>query len=138
MIRHVGQHNHDKPVRLLDQLELRADIRKASLQSEESPSAVVMRCMQKLPLASAANLPLISIITRSVRRLRQTGVAESEISMIEKTLEGEIFVREHSEDLILMTADADLEQLARSDHWFADGTFRVAPKSYESCIQCVR
>ena len=33
--------------------------------------------------------------------------------------------------MILFAADDDLDFLSRSQHWFADGTFRVVPNGFQ-------
>ena len=47
-----------------------------------------------------------------------------------QTIEGNDFLRVDEEDMKMFAADNDLQFLAQSNHWFADGTFHVTPDDF--------
>jgi hypothetical protein len=125
-----GEHSHAIPSNGVLLHEIREEMRVLGSQSEEKPQSIVTRCLSMLPVDVASCLPSCANLMRAIRKRRQIAELTIDTTMYDCTITGEQFIRVNEPGLILFASDVDLKTLATSQIWFADGTFKSAPREY--------
>ena len=129
-INEPGAHNHDPITGKTEVAAIRDEIRASATRSEDPPVRIVSRLASNVSLASASQLPLVSSITREIRRIRQSQMNEIPRLRLEQTTEGYPFLRIKHNNLYIFAAATDVEWLSRCVDWFADGTFKTVPHEF--------
>ena len=109
--------------------EALAEARRRATTTAESIQCIVEGAKLQVHTRHDEMLPKDDSLKRSLRRFRQrAGVRE--LDAFKTTADGDDFLRHQEEDLVVFAADVDLDILAKAAHWFADGTFKIAPRGY--------
>ena len=85
---------------------MREEMRRVARVSEETPQAIVTRCLQHLPVHSANSLPPLSTIKRTSRNNKLAAITHVGDGM--STVSGNEFVRFECIMFVLIAADQDL------------------------------
>ena len=143
-----NDHSHAPDLAKNVALKIQDRIKSKAKETVEKPHQILQSVSEELSIENAANLPSISNQKRQIRSIR-SGKENSESSDglgVINTVDsrrffesGEDFLlfnsfehqaeREKNQMIILGTLNS-LEILKQSDHWFADGTFDIAPTAY--------
>ena len=129
-------------------LKIMDKIKSKAKETVEKPHQILQGVCQEMNIDNAANLPSISNQKRQIRSVRK-GKENAETSDglgVIRTVDSRRFL-ENGEDfllfnsfehraekeknqMIILGTFKSLEILKESDHWFADGTFDIAPNAY--------
>lgn len=133
IVMEVGLHNHVVTHGQVEVERARSNMKRRAETTEESTRSIVQNELLTVPVDVAHLLPKRPTLSRDVRRHRQMGGTsdQQDMSVYSLTKSNQPFIRVNRENMIIFAADDDLEFLAGCEHWFADGTFRVAPNGFE-------
>jgi len=121
--------------------------RKATQDPECPPAKMIRDALSQCSQNVIANLPLRENLRKTIRRERRIGLPPNPKSLDELedlppkyqlSAKGEQFLLFDSRDdpdfgigrVIVFSTRRNLEQLAKSDTWFVDGTFKVCPSIF--------
>lgn len=142
IVKRWKEHNHAGDAAKVEAAKILDNIRNSAKNTRDTPHFILSNASVGCSQAAAAKLPSVNTIKRSVRNIRQRqddGPAipqhRSEIIFPEDykiTLNGQEFLLFDSgygdENRILIFASRrNLQLLARSENWYADGTFKTVP-----------
>ena len=99
--------------------------------TEEITSTIIQNCTSNFPLEATGSLPKKESLSRMIRRERKFTDGNEITDELRVLLRGERFVLVEEEDIVLMATDTNLDLLAKSMHWFCDGTFDSAPDNHQ-------
>ncbi|KAB0801401.1 hypothetical protein PPYR_01533 [Photinus pyralis] len=136
-----NDHNHNADAAQLEANKVMQKIKEDAENTRDTPQFIVSQASAGLGNAVAAKLPTVNNIKRTIRNVRvRENVAPAiprhreEIIFPEEftiTTNGELFLLHDSgpvNDRILIFSTArNINLLAMSQHWYADGTFKVVP-----------
>ena len=84
----------------------------------------------QLPQEHADRIATHETIARDVRRQRQIhGSDHGDVTQFSHTIDGQVFHQENG-TMVIFSAETDINFLRDCQHWFADGTFRIAPVGF--------
>ena len=138
----TNQHTHAAVAGRPETLHVRDTMKRRALETMEPPQQILATCLQEISEASATQLPPFRTIRRAIRRTKQQAnnplplpptVNDLHIPEIyQRTTTNEQFLLYDNEDadvarMLIFATQQDLHLLARSKHWFIDGTFKIVP-----------
>ena len=105
-------------------------MKRRARETEDVTRNIVQHGLGLVPLDKVQMLPSQETLSRDIRRQRQNAlVGQKEVDQFANTITGEPFLRVKEDDFLLFAALIDLDILRRSQHWFADGTFKARKPS---------
>ncbi|XP_077471395.1 uncharacterized protein LOC144085712 isoform X2 [Stigmatopora argus] len=107
------------------------EMKERASNTQEITSALIQNCTSNIPLEATRSLPKKEYLSRMIRRQRKLRDGNEITDEHRVSLRGERFVLVEEEDIILMATDTNLDLLAKSMHWFCDGTFDRAPDNHQ-------
>ena len=111
-------------------------MKRRAQETEETTRNIVQVGLALVPLDKVHLLPSQETLSRDIRRQRQKAlVGQKEVDHFANTITGEQFLRVKEDDFLLFAASTDLDILRQSQHWFADGTFKVNLYNYLNSSQ---
>jgi len=141
---HKNKHNH-----LPDQSRIEArlvlqNVKELATSSQLSTQQIVAQSTMSIEPSVAAKLPSTSLMKRAIQKKRKIDTSAppnpkklTDLILPHEyqiTVNGESFLIFDSgpadDRIIIFATNQFLNQLAQSDHWFADGTFKVVPKLF--------
>ena len=130
IVKWVKQTHTHLPVHGKAQVEIvLSQAKERAMSTTESIRSIVEFVTSNIPSRFSELKPADEALKRSLRRFRQrAGVRDLETSR--RTVDGEEFLRYQTDDMVVFAADCDLRELCNSQHWFADGTFKVSPRGF--------
>jgi len=132
IIRELGYHNHAVTHGRVEVEATRCSMKRRAETTEEGTRSIVQNELLNIPGNLAHLIPRRETLSRDVRRHRQkAGPNDQDIGAYSHTQSGQPFIRTQNETMLIFAADDDLDFLSRSEHWFADGTFRVSPSEFD-------
>ena len=126
-------------------LQVMATLKTAGKTSTESTANILATAVEGLPVSVLGKLPPVTAMKRNIQRTRQETLQgtmmnasnRSELVLHESFTElssGEQFLKfdsgNNNQRILIFSTDANLEQLSRSKHWYADGTFKTSPSLF--------
>jgi len=138
-----GRKKHDHPVRptKVGVKRILHEIKKRAATQVEIPEAIVAACIKETSTAVQGQLPSISAMKKQAQRKRRAvsgqpaaPTSTTDFRLLEPytlTYNGERFLLEdattNNDRILIFATQKNLDILAESDHWMADGTFKTAP-----------
>lgn len=136
-----GEHNHVGDAAGVEAAKIYEAIKTTAKTTTNAPQAIITDATIQCSQAAAPKLPTIDVMKRTIRHIRQQQRAgpalpnhRQEIEFPEeytRTLNGEDFLLYDSgpeEDrMVVFSTRRNMQLLAGSDHWYADGTFKTVP-----------
>ena len=141
IVKVLKEHNHLGDAAKVEVETIYENVRKQAVETTHSPNVILSSALDECSQAAASKLPSIGNIKRTMRMIRQRNNAcpalpqhRKDISFVNditKLSSGEEFLFYDSgnvEDRILIFATRrNLQLLTKSEHWYADGTFKASP-----------
>ena len=140
-----SEHTHEADATYIEALKVRDEIRQKALSTNDAPHVILQSVSKKLDVQIAGKIPNSDNMKRKIRDKRQKlniGSCTDQASIIEMKRffdDGTDFLiydgfangeeDEKNKMLIFGTLES-LELLKSSKHWYADGTFDVAPDNF--------
>lgn len=145
VIKRIGEHNHAADAASLNATKLVNEMKNRAVNSQDSGHQIITGASVGLSNATAAKLPQISSIKRTLRRVRQgeNHALPNPLSRIDLEIPAEFSITETGEEFLLydngkindriliFSIRRNLRLLAASQHWYMDGTFKTAPALFE-------
>ncbi len=138
----VSKHlSHPPDAAMIEKRKLMSDMKEKATATQESTHQIVASASIGVSSAVAGKLPPVPYIKRSIQRLRQ-GVQIPAINPVNLTqliipneytltANGNPFLLHDSgpspDRILIFSTLRNLDLMAQSHHWFADGTFKVTP-----------
>ncbi|RWS19111.1 hypothetical protein B4U80_11385, partial [Leptotrombidium deliense] len=141
VVNEVNTHNHERRDIEIAAKHFIAEIKQQAVTQMQTPQQILASTSTSLSSAVAGKLPNVQYLTRTIQRKRQktanslpkaNSLMELRLSgEYTKTFKNEEFILHDSgpqdERIILFGTQRNLDLLASSPHWFADGTFKTTP-----------
>lgn len=138
------EHNHPPSPAKCEGKKVLGVLKTKALNSSEVPKSVIATVTAAVSPSVAALLPSVDQMKRTIQRIREkencpaplpTSLEEMQIpDSLLKTLTGNKFLLYDSgptnKRILMFSTHRNLEALGKSDQWFADGTFKVAPSLF--------
>ena len=110
-------------------------IKRKAMNSKESSSTIVNNTLQTVPLKVSNELPSKSNLLKRIRRQRADPMVPGEnpnriADEFRTTTRGENLVLFENDKMFIFGTHRNLTVLAHNRHWFAEGTFKVAPHNF--------
>ncbi|XP_068211896.1 uncharacterized protein, partial [Palaemon carinicauda] len=139
-----GDHNHAGDGAKVEAARVQEKVREDALNSRDTPHYIVSCASMGVSGAVALKLPSISNIKRNIRNIRAKknyvpALPDCQEDLIipedfTKTHKGELFLMYDSgptnDRILIFSTQRNLDLLARSENWFADGTFKTVPSIF--------
>jgi hypothetical protein len=115
------------------------EVRKKAGEGDTSTRNVVHQALAGVPVDAAASMPSTSSLSQIIRRKRRAAQMDDSDEAdlpgpvprrLQRTTDDGDFLRASSDDMIFLASDRGLQLLSEHEHWFADGTFYVAPRGF--------
>lgn len=141
----LHDHTHAADEARGEVLRTRANIKKRAQETQEPPQQILGQEMENLSQAASIQMVPLRFVRRTVRRVRQAITAPQPIPADRATLElpeeyrtlanGENFVLfdsgvGDSNRIIVFGTERSCSIISQGQHWFADGTFAIAPEIF--------
>ena len=107
------------------------EMKERATNTEELTSTIVQNCTSDFPLEAIGSLPKKESLKRMIQRQRKFTDGNELTNQLRLSLRGERFVLFEEDNIIIMATDGNLDLLAKSRHWFCDGTFDSAPEHHQ-------
>jgi hypothetical protein len=144
VIQHNNNHNHIPDNSDIKARKILVDMKKLATESQISTQNIIAKCVENVEQSVASKLPATILMKRTIQKTRKntSGSPPEPMNLTQliipdhyqKTANGDKLLFYDSgleEDRILIfTTDNFLNHLAQSNHWYADGTFKVVPKLF--------
>lgn len=133
IIKYNNEHCHSPEPEVIDDLKLRARLKRRAKNSMDGPAQVIQAAIQDIPSGSAPYLPSINAMRMVVNRARMIGVPTSPKKLHNLVIPNKYsnFLLAHystEEDCILLFGTSEnIRLLQLSPFWILDGTFRTCP-----------
>ena len=140
-----SKHTHAPNAAKVEALKIRISCQDRAKSTVETPHQIIQHVSGHLTLETAGSLPSLSNQKRNIRATRTDNICEND-GKLENIIKnkrylanGEDFVLYNSFDhendrdkdqMIVFGTLKSLEYLKKSEHWYADGTFDIAPTAY--------
>lgn len=145
VFKHVGEHNHAGNAAFVKKEMAVNQLKRTALESNEAPQLLIANMASGVSAPVAVCLPPVDSLKRIVRRVRQGEdghppnpsnrkdfVLADNYKLSEKKEMFLAFDSGHVDDRMLVFATSgNLKILARSKHWFCDGTFDASPAIFQ-------
>ncbi|XP_077471400.1 uncharacterized protein LOC144085712 isoform X6 [Stigmatopora argus] len=102
-----------------------------TVQKMKERASNIQNCTSNFSLEATGSLPNKDSLGRMIRRRRKLRDGNEITDEHRVSLRGERFVLVEEKDIVLMATDTNLDLLAKSMHWFCDGTFDSAPANHQ-------
>nr|CAI5821208.1 unnamed protein product [Callosobruchus analis] len=136
-----GSHNHTADAREVEKTKFYNKMRKDAINTQEAPHHVISTASSELSQATAAYLPKVSSLKRTIRNIRTKEEAVPALPLHRRdivfpqeyqvTIKGEGFLLYDSgpsdDRMLVFSTRRNISLLAQSAHWYADGTFKTVP-----------
>ena len=99
--------------------------------TEEITNTIIQNCTSDFPLEATGSIPKKESLSRMIRRQRKFTDGNEITDELRVSLRGERFVLVEEDNIVLIATDTNLDLLAKSMHWFCDGTFDSAPDNHQ-------
>ena len=141
----LHEHTHASDATQCEVLQVRHNIKKRALETEETPQQILGREMQNLSEAASVQMIPIPHLRRHIRKQRQANHAQHPLPTDRSTIElpdeykklssGENFLLFDSgvadkNRIFIFGTDQSSSLLEQSSHWFMDGTFSIVPEIF--------
>ncbi|RWS20639.1 uncharacterized protein B4U80_09577, partial [Leptotrombidium deliense] len=137
----IGNHNHEKRHSDIAAKNVLAAMKDKASTSTDTPQHIIGEISENLGLSVSCKLPKIKLLKRTIQRTRKqvNGSPANPNSLQElvipdrytKTRKGDDFLFFDSgpgpERIIVFATNKAIDLLSKSDHWYADGTFKTSP-----------
>lgn len=145
VIKHSQEHNHAGDAAKFEAEKILQTIREDAVDSRDTPHYIVSNSVNNIPKAVMAKLPTVPTMKRTIRNIRikhnscpaiPHNRSDIEFPEIYKTTEnGEPFLLYDSgkseNRILIFSTTRNLQLLARSKHWYADGTYKTVPHLFQ-------
>ncbi|XP_077579601.1 heterogeneous nuclear ribonucleoprotein U-like protein 1 isoform X1 [Stigmatopora nigra] len=121
-----GPHSHRPDPSRVVVLKTVQKIKEQASNTEDISSTIIKNCTSDFPLEATGSLPTKETLFRMIRRQRRSAEGNEITDKLRVSLKGERFILFEEQDIVLMATDTNLDLLAKSMHWFCDGTFDSA------------
>lgn len=144
-IEQTNEHTHAPSQVQVEVAKVTAGIKRRAQTSDNQPQQILGAELANISADAAANLPSTSTLRRNIRRSREDNdmpanpLNRQEIPELPErfrnTLADERFLLFDSgvgdlDRVFIFASDIGIELLQESEHWFADGTFKVCPEVF--------
>lgn len=138
----VTEHNHASDPAQNEATKVVAEIRRRAVTTVERPRQIIQQSAAGVSLEVASHLPEYTASQRTIQRQRKRRVVPygpvnslADITIpdpLKQTTRNEDFVlcdsgEDDAKRILMFGTMANLDLLQQHDHWFIDGTFKVAP-----------
>lgn len=145
LIAQLNEHNHGPDASRKQVLDVKATIKRRALDTEETPQQIISTAVANVTESAAAQLPPIRHIKRGIRRYKNNAGHALPIPPTPQTMvipekykvtnSDEPFLLYDSgidspNRMLIFSTETNLRALTTTGHWFADGTFKVAPELF--------
>ena len=142
ILKETHEHSHAPDVTRAEVLRTKNAIKRQATGTQDTAQQIITAVAQGISQEVATQLPHIRSIRRGIRRKRQGDApampadrASIQIPDKYKNLPtGERFLQYDSgatdNRILIFATDNSLQLLSSSDHWFMDGTFKIAPELF--------
>ena len=141
IVRRCNEHLHGPDEEIITGYETKSGIKRRAEVTQDCTHQIVGESLLTVSEGTAAKLPKLNSLKRSIQRQRQRVLAaptqppslfELEIPMdYRSTAKGEMFLLydsgPESERILIFGTGKNIDMLKCSQHWLADGTFKTAP-----------
>ncbi|KAL0895896.1 hypothetical protein ABMA27_011914 [Loxostege sticticalis] len=139
IIKEMTEHSHSPNAAANDSLILRNNLKRSATTSFDSPTKLILNCMESMPSTSACSLPNKNALRQVVYRARKKDFPTEPASLDEidvpaeyRMVEKEIFLARdvkygNDNRLLLFCTKGNLKVLFNSQIWILDGTFKTCP-----------
>lgn len=135
------EHNHCGDAAGIEAAELLDTIRSKAETTNDAPHVIISSVSTTCSQAAATKLPSVDSMKRTIRNIRNRNFDGPALPLHRRDIvftdeyktacSGELFLQYDSgpEDnrLLIFSTKRNLQLLARSEHWYADGTFKTVP-----------
>ncbi len=141
IVKTLNDHNHVGDARKIEVEQACANIRLQAEETTHSPNVILSSTLAECSQATAGNLPSFDNLKRTMRNIRQRNNSSPVLPQHRKDItfnngittlsSGEDFLYFDSGNvenrILVFTTKRNLELVLRSEHWYADGTFKTSP-----------
>ena len=141
----VNEHTHAPSQTEVEVTKVKSRIKRKATTTLETPQQILRTELRNISEGAAASLPGVSTLRRKIRKTRENfdtppnPATREEIPELPEqyqlTVNGEQFmtfdngIGDH-ERMYIFASELGLQCLAESEHWYADGTFKVSPELF--------
>ena len=141
----MNEHTHAPSQTEVEVTKVKSRIKRKATTTLETPQQILGTELRNISEGAAASLPGISTLRRNIRKVRENfdtppnPATREEIPELPEqyqlTVNGEQFmifdsgIGDH-ERMFIFASELGLKFLAESEHWYADGTFKVSPELF--------
>ncbi len=143
----TNEHTHEQVHGRPETLRVRNNMKQRAVDTMEAPQQILGHCLQHVSEAAATQLPPFRTMRRTLRRTKQQtndplpippSVDDLDIpEKYQRTTNNEQFLLYDNRDddgaprMLVYATPHNLRLLARSRHWFMDGTFKIVPQHFQ-------
>lgn len=135
------EHNHSGDAAVIEAAHLLDTIRTRAETTNNRPHTIISSVSRTCSPAAATQLPSVDAMKRTIRNIRKRNfngpvlpTHRRDIVFTEEYMtscNGELFLQFDSgpqdNRMLIFSTKRNLQLLARSEHWYADGTFKTVP-----------
>jgi len=144
-VEQVNEHTHAPSQTQVEVAKVTASIKRKAETTTDMPQQILGAELANISADAAANLPSTSTMRRNIRKAREDNdlppnpLTREDIPQLplafQNTLAGERFlifdsgVGDHDR-IFIFASEIGIQLLSETEHWYADGTFKVCPEVF--------
>ena len=144
-VEQVNEHTHAPSPTEAKVSKLKVSMKRRALTTVDNPHQILTRELRNVTDDVAANLPSMETLRRNIRKARENGdqppnpISREDIPVLpqaySQTTVNERFLIYDSgvgdeNRIFIFASDIGVQLLGESEHWYADGTFKVCPEIF--------